>query len=162
MPSIFQRNLNASALHQATAMSRYIIDTNVLSEIWKNNPDENVSTWMKRHEFFIPSPVIAEIVDGIESDTNEARQVRYRTVLDTILGEATTLDWDAETAFVWGKLRNGRLVKSKPQPLWDSLLDAMAVRYNAVIVSRNASDFRHATVFDPWTGLEHLPGKASA
>ena len=143
-------------------MSRYIIDTNVISEIWKNDPDENVATWVRRHDYFIPAPVIAEIVDGIESDTNAARQVRYRAVLDNVLGQAPTLDWDAETAFVWGQLRNGCLVKSKPQPLWDSLLDAMAVRYNAVIVSRNVSDFRHATVFDPWTGSEHLPGKTSA
>ena len=143
-------------------MSRYIIDTNVVSEIWKNEPDENVATWMRRHDYFIPAPVIAEIVDGIEADTSAARQVRHRALLDNFLGQTPTLDWDVETAFTWGQLRNCPEVKSKPQPLWDSLLDAMAVRYNAVIVSRNASDFRHATVFDPWTGSEHLPGKASA
>ena len=143
-------------------MSRYIIDTNVVSEIWKNDPDENVATWVRRHDYFIPAPVIAEIVDGIESDTSQARQVRHRVLLDNFLGQTPTLDWDVETAFTWGQLRNCAEVKLKPQPLWDSLLDAMAVRYNAVIVSRNASDFRHATVFDPWTGSEHLPGKTSA
>ncbi len=142
-------------------MSRYIIDTNVVSEIWKNEPDENVATWVRRHDYFIPAPVIAEIVDGIESDTSQARQVRHRALLDNFLGQTPTLDWDVETAFTWGQLRNCAEVKLKPQPLWDSLLDAMAVRYNAVIVSRNASDFRHATVFDPWTGSEHLPGKTS-
>jgi predicted nucleic acid-binding protein len=31
------------------------------------------------------------------------------------------------------------------------LLDALAVRHNAVIVTRNRADFRHAKTFNPWT-----------
>ncbi len=143
-------------------MRRFIVDTNVVSEGWKDNPDENVAKWMNRHDYFVPVPVIAELVDGIERETNPANQLRLRTQLDVFLSQTLVLDWDVETAFTWGQLRNCPEVKLKPQPLWDSLLDAMAVRYNAVIVSRNASDFRHATVFDPWTGSEHLPGKTSA
>ena len=143
-------------------MSRFIVDTNVVSEIWKSNPDENVVRWLARHEYFIAVPVVAELVDGIERDPDRSNQLRLRTQLDRFLEQTLPMDWDVETAFTWGQLHNCPEVKSKPQPLWDSLLDAMAVRYNAVIVSRNASDFRHATVFDPWTGLEHLPGKASA
>ena len=143
-------------------MRRFILDTNVVSEVWKPKPDENVLLWLGRHEYFIPSPVIAELQDGIDADTNLARKLRLNGLLDGMLAQNMVLSWDEETARIWGHLRNGSLVKSKAQPLWDSLLDAMAVRYNAVIVSRNASDFRHATVFDPWTGSEHLPGKTSA
>jgi hypothetical protein len=48
-------------------------------------------------------------------------------------------------------------VKRKPQSLWDSLIDAMAVRQGVKIASRNHRDFRHSVVFDPWTGKEHQP-----
>ena len=46
-------------------MRRYIIDTNVLSETWKPNPDAAVLLWLDPNEYFIPAPVIAEIVDGL-------------------------------------------------------------------------------------------------
>ncbi len=143
-------------------MSRFIVDTNVVSEGWKDAPDENVAKWMNRHDYFVPVPVIAELVDGIERETNAANQLQLRTQLDVFLSQTLVLEWDVETAFIWGQLRNAPKTKLKADALWDSLIDAMAVRHNATVVTRNVSDFRHATVFDPWSDLEHLPGKASA
>lgn len=61
------------------------------------------------------------------------------------------LDWDAETARIWGRLKHSPEVKRKPQALWDSLIDAMAVRHDAIVVTRNTDDFRHAQTFNPWT-----------
>ena len=136
-------------------MSRFIVDTNVVSEIWKPAPDANVDAWVRRSDFSIPSVVVAELHDGIEANPSLAQRTRLNGLLDRILEQTLVLSWDDETARIWGRLRHSPVVKRNPQPLWDSLLDAIAVQHNAVIVSRNASDFRHATVFDPWTGLEH-------
>jgi hypothetical protein len=43
-------------------MSRFIVDTNVVSEIWKPAPDAKVDAWVRRSDFSIPSVVVAEWV----------------------------------------------------------------------------------------------------
>jgi predicted nucleic acid-binding protein len=60
------------------------------------------------------------------------------------------MDWDAESARTRGRLKHSWEVKRQPQALWDSLIDAMAVRLGATIATRNEKDFRHAQTFNPW------------
>ena len=144
-------------------MSLFILDTNVISEIWKPRPDPGVMAWLESAEFFLAAPVIAEIQEGAEASPNPARREKLNLKLAEIMtvhGSAI-LDWDGETARTWGRLQHSPEVKRQPQPLWDSLLDAMALRYGAVIATRNQQDFRHAITFNPWTGLEH-PAKGAA
>ena len=132
----------------------YLLDNNVLSELWKPAPDAAVVKWLHSAEWFLPVPVLAEIQEGAEATPNTARRLEITRRLDAFL-EAfgqTVLDWDAETARTWGRLRHSPEVKRRPQPLWDSLIDAMAVRHGATVATRNKADCRHATTFNPWTG----------
>jgi predicted nucleic acid-binding protein len=131
----------------------YLLDTNVLSEWWKPNSDPKVVAFLEGDaEWFLPAPVIAEIQEGAELAAKPARRVEINSRLDTFLGiyPQAVLPWDTETARTWGRLNYSAEVKLKPQSLWDSLIDAMAVRYHATIATRNRADFRHATTFDPW------------
>ena len=132
----------------------YLLDNNVLSELWKPAPESGVIQWLQTAEWFLPVPVVAEIQEGAEAAPSAARRREITRRLDTFL-EAfgqTVLDWDAETARTWGRLRHSPEVKRRPQPLWDSLIDAMAVRHGATVATRNSSDFRHAPTFNPWNG----------
>lgn len=141
----------------------YLLDNNVLSELWKEKPDPAVRAWFFSSEWYLPVPIVAEIQEGAEASPSAARRVEITSKLDAFLLKhgAIVLDWDLETARTWGRLRHSAAVKRQPQPLWDSLVDAMAVRHNAKVATRNRDDFRHATTFDPWTGLEHPPGQPS-
>lgn len=140
-------------------MKPFLLDNNVLSELWKVQPDATVLAWIENAEWFLPAPVIAEIQEGAEAAPSTARKTEINARLNEFLRShgALVLDWDAETARTWGRLRHSPEVKRKPQPLWNSLLDAMALRYSAVIATRNTADFRHATTFNPWTSTEHQP-----
>ena len=131
---------------------KYLLHNNVLSEWWKPNPDPNVVAWIESADWLVPAPVIAEIQEGAEASPSEARKVQINSRPDEFLRdfEGLVMDWDAETARTWGRLQHSAKVKRQPQPLWDSLLDAMAVRYGATIATRNAADFRHAKTFNPW------------
>jgi predicted nucleic acid-binding protein len=131
---------------------KYLLDNNVLSEWWKPNPDPKVVARIESADWLVPAPVIAEIQEGAEASPSEARKVQINSRLDEFLRdfEGLVMDWDAETARTWGRLKHSAEVKRQPQPLWDSLLDAMAVRYGATIATRNAADFRHAKTFNPW------------
>jgi predicted nucleic acid-binding protein len=136
----------------------YLLDNNVLSEWWKPQPDPNVLAWMESApDWFLPAPVLSEIQEGAERHASQARRVELNAMLDQFLSDFpdVVLPWDKETARVWGRLKHSPEVKRQPQPLWDSLIDAMAVRYSAIIATRNAADFRHGKTFNPW--LKELP-----
>ena len=129
-------------------MKAYLLDNNVLSELWKQSPDPRVEAWFaSKPEWFLPVPVIAEIQEGAEATGSATRRA-----LDEFLRVhgALVLPWDAETARTWGQLKHSPKVKRQPQPLWDSLIDAMAVRYGVIVATRNKEDFRHADTFSPW------------
>ena len=131
----------------------YLLDTNVLSEWWKPQPEPAVSAWLESAEWFLTAPVIAEIQEGAEADASQARRAQINAKLDQLLKEQPVgvLEWDAETARTWGRLKHSAEAKRQPAPLWDSLLDALAVRHGATIATRNEKDFRHATTCNPWT-----------
>lgn len=131
---------------------KYLLDSNVLSEWWKQGPDPKVIEWIESADWYVPTPVIAEIQEGAEATANAARKVQINSRLDDFLRDydGLVLDWDAETARAWGRLKHSPEVKRQPQPLWDSLIDAMAVRHGMTVATRNTGDFRHAQTFNPW------------
>jgi predicted nucleic acid-binding protein len=135
---------------------RYILDTNVLSEWWKPQPDQRVIAWIETADWFVPSPVVAEIQEGAEADPSEARKIQINSRLDIFFRDFAelVLEWDGETARTWGRLKHSPEVKRQPQSLWDSLIDAMAVRYGMKVATRNTADFRHAETFNPWLDSE--------
>jgi len=124
----------------------------VLSEIWKPQPDVHVLAFLNEAEWFIPVPVIAEIQEGAEASPSAARRIEINSRLDIFLrrNAAVILDWDADTARIWGRLKHSPEVKRQPQSLWDSLIDALAVRHGYAVATRNEKDFRHAKTFNPW------------
>ena len=130
----------------------YLLDTNVLSEIWKPRPHQSVLEFLHAAEWFLPVPVIAEIQEGAEASPSASRKVEINARLDRFLerNSAAVMEWDADTARAWGRLKHSAEVKRQPQAFWDSLIEAMAVRHGCTIATRNGKDFRHAKTFNPW------------
>lgn len=130
----------------------FLLDNNVLSEIWKPEPDARVFAWLQSATWLLPVPVIAELQEGAERVESTARRMELNRKIDNIITtfKDSILEWDAETARTWGRLKHSPEVKRQPQPLWDSLIDAMAVQHGMTIATRNKQDFRHAQMFNPW------------
>ena len=131
---------------------KFLLDSNVLSEWWKPIPDANVVAWLEVSEWYVPAPVSAEIQEGAEALENPVRKIQINARLDDFLRDfgGLVVDWDSETARIWGRLKHSPNVKRQPQSLWDSLIDAMAVRHGYIVATRNTKDFRHAQTFNPW------------
>jgi predicted nucleic acid-binding protein len=140
-------------------VSLFFLDTNVLTEGWKLKPEPTVERWIEDSEWLLPVPVIAEIQEGAEADPSPVRRARINGRLDAFLKEHGILivAWDAETSRVWGRLAHSDQVNQKPAALWDSLIDAMAVRHGAIVATRNTADFRHAKTFNQWTVSQDPP-----
>jgi predicted nucleic acid-binding protein len=76
----------------------YLLDNNVLSEMWRPQPNKAVADWYFSEEWFLPTPVIAEIQEGAEATASTTRRLELNQKLDDILKTFSyaIIDWDAE------------------------------------------------------------------
>ena len=103
---------------------KYLLDTNILSELWKPQPAASVMEFVDTAEWFVPAPVIAEIQEGAEAVSSPVRKIQINARLDAFLREfdGVVLAWDAGCARTWGRLKHTNEVKRQPQALWDSIM----------------------------------------
>ena len=133
----------------------YLIDTNVLSELRRKQPDPGVVEWFARHparSLYLSVLTLGEIRKGIEGVADAARRLALLDWLDTALPAffaGRILSIDTPVADRWGRLvaQAGR-----PLPVIDSLLAATAAQHGLILVTRNLRDVQDlgAQVLDPW------------
>lgn len=133
----------------------WLVDTNVISELRRRDPDANVRAWFAQRpatELYLSVLTLGEIRKGVEALADSGR----RTVLNQWLERelpvffaARLLPIDSGVAHQWGQLlaEAGRSL-----PAIDSLLAATALHHNLVLVTRNLKDFAGLPVqiLNPW------------
>ena len=134
----------------------YLIDTNVLSELRRQNPDPGVSAWFANRpasSLYLSVLTLGELRKGIEGVTDAERRMALTDWLETDLPgffAGRILAVDAQVADRWG-----RLVAAAGRPLSaiDSLLGATAAQHGLSMVTRNGRDFADLglDVINPWT-----------
>ena len=136
-------------------MIRYLLDTNVVSEIRKPNRDAAVSTWfadVESREIFLSVLVVGEIRQGID----RLRRRRDRKQADVIEKWLLQLKDDFSERLLPVSLRVaerwGRLNATRPLPVVDGLLAATAIEYELTLVTRESRAFADsgARLLDPW------------
>ena len=137
---------------------RYLLDTNVISELVAAKPDQRVLNWIDNldpDEVYLSVVTIGEIRKGIEKLPESKRKARLLMwLMDDLLlrfdGHILTLDVDV--ALTWGEL-TGRLSRSgKSLSAVDSLIAAIALTHNCSLATRNEHDFKRTgvTIVNPW------------
>jgi predicted nucleic acid-binding protein len=137
-----------------TARTRYLLDTNVLSETRKKRAEEQVLVFLSKTAptaLYLSSLSLGELKKGValkmKSDPPAGRAIGAWVdgleahFADRILGV------DTATAKLWGEWSAQR-----PRPVIDTLLAATAVVHELVFVTRNESDVQDlpVKVFNPW------------
>ncbi|MCK9215085.1 MAG: type II toxin-antitoxin system VapC family toxin [Rhodoferax sp.] len=140
----------------------YLIDTNVISELRRKQPDANVVAWFAVRpvqSLFLSVLTLGEIRKGIESLGNTSVDpVRRQALADWLEVDLPTfflgrvLSVDLPVSDRWGHLQ---AQARRPLPAIDSLLAATALHHNLSLVTRNARDFAGfgLNVINPW----HVP-----
>jgi predicted nucleic acid-binding protein len=133
----------------------YLIDTNVLSELRKRRPDENVVRWFSTRpatNLYLSVLTLGELHKGIEGLPEGERKLQLIDWLEVELSAffaERILPVDAPVADRWGRLiaQAGR-----PLPVIDSLLAATALVHGLALVTRNLKDFQYPQlkILDPW------------
>ena len=134
----------------------YLLDTNVVSETIRRNPNKAVISWLDQipgEAFFVSVLTLGEIRKGIESLIDRKRREKLRLWLDHELSgwfDGRVLRIDLAVADRWGRL----LAEiGRPVPTIDSLLAATALHHDLRLVTRNAKDFYYPglEVINPWS-----------
>jgi predicted nucleic acid-binding protein len=136
----------------------YLLDTNVVSELRRRDPDPHVLAWygtVTSAELFVSVLTIGEIRLGIErlrkkDGTRADLLEQWLRGLHASYGDHI-IDVDADIAEEWGRLN-----APDPLPVIDGLLAASAKVRGWTLVTRNTADIARSGValfnpFDPAT-----------
>lgn len=133
----------------------YLVDTNVISELRRKQPDANVVAWLERcapQSLYLSVLTLGEIRKGIERlDDLKRRQI----LVDWLHVELPTfflgrlISIDASVADRWGRLQSDA---SRSLPAIDGLLAATALQYDLTMVTRNLKGFQGLglKIINPW------------
>ena len=139
-------------------MTDYLLDTNVISELVRANPDANVVAWVRAADetcFYLSVLSFGEIRRRIERLPLGARRERLRCWLEIDLTDrfkGRILDIDRRVAEIWGMIMARGAAASVRLPTIDTLIAATAERHAMAIATRNLRDFAYAAVaaVSPW------------
>jgi toxin FitB len=138
----------------------YLIDTNVVSEWLRPQPDPSVMTWTQAHAddaLFLSAVSLAEIWQGIEGRPVGARRQHLAEhvlhLMDTKFADKV-LPFDAAAAIAFSRLVVERRRAGHPIGFADAQIAATAKSRGLVLVTRNGRDFEGVgvTILDPWAG----------
>ena len=123
----------------------YLVDTNVLSEFVKKDPDRQVIKWLQHHESQLYSSVIsiAEICRGIERLPDGKKKETLRFWLESLCNsmQGRILNFNLGTARIWGQLKSTLEQQGFNMPSLDAQIAATAEQHQLILVTRNTKDF---------------------
>ena len=124
---------------------KYLLDTCIVSEFAKLQPNQNVITWLSaRHDFYLSVLALGEIIKGVERLPASKKQVSLRLWVNNDLQKRfhnKIINIDTSVVRVWGKLTADLELSGRSLPAIDGLIAASAIANNCTIVSRNTKDF---------------------
>lgn len=141
-------------------MTRYLLDTNIVSNIVKPEPSQALLAWMgeqKDDDLFIASLTIAEIQRGIL----EKSPGKKRAALDAwfagpdgpqALFAGRILPFDERAGLLWARLMAAGKSAGRPRSGLDMIIASVAGANDCVVVTNNERDFAGLEIFNPMRG----------
>jgi len=134
-------------------MQRFLLDTNVVSELRKPRPHGGVVAWLQTLEdaqLFVSAVTLGEIQAGIEltreQDPGKAQEIEAWLTL--VAGAYNVLPMDAAAFTAWAKLMH----RKSDTFFEDAMIAATAKVHGLTVASRNVADFKALgfEVFNPF------------
>jgi tRNA(fMet)-specific endonuclease VapC len=124
---------------------KFLLDTNVFSELSKEEPQRRVLSRFHQHRLAVAScaPVLHELQFGVLRMPEGERRERLWNFVNGFLEEGIeTLPYDRAAAEIHARERARAAAKGIQWPTVDGQIAAIAVANNVALVTRNMSDFR--------------------
>jgi predicted nucleic acid-binding protein len=138
-------------------VTRYLLDTNIISNIVKPKPSDSLMAWMAAQrdvDLFIASLTVAEIRRGIL----EKPRGKKREALDAwfsgpegpqALFAGRILPFDDKAGLVWARLMAEGKAAGRPRSGLDMIIAAVAGSNDCVVVTDNERDFVGLQIVNP-------------
>ena len=135
-----------------------VLDTNVISELWKATPDAGVLTWIDEQmveTLYLSTVTIAELRYGLATMPEGKRQTIFqdrleREVLGVFNGRVLSFDLNASRSY--SQIMAQAKQSGKAIGMADGYIAATAASRGMMVATRDTSPFEAAglTVINPW------------
>ena len=138
-------------------MTRYLLDTNIISNATKPRPSQPLTEWMAKQvddDLFISSLSLAEICSGIL----EKPAGKKRTELEEwfqgpegpqALFRGRVMVFDEQAALIWARLMSQGTHAGRPRTAFDMVVAAIAEANDCVVVIDNEKHYPGVKLFNP-------------
>ena len=136
---------------------RYLLDTNILSNVIKPAPSESLLAWMSERadtELFIASLTLAEIQRGIlEKPAGKKRRDLEAWFSGPegpqALFKDRILAFDEDAGLIWARLMADGKASGRPRSALDTIIAAIGEANGCVVVTDNEKDFSGVEIINP-------------
>jgi predicted nucleic acid-binding protein len=138
-------------------VTRYLLDTNIISNVTKPMPSEALVSWMARQadeNLFISSLTIAEIYRGVlEKPTGKKRRELERWFAGPegpqALFASRVLPFDEQAGLIWARLMAEGTARGRPRSALDMVIASIAQANACIVVTDNEQHFTGLKSFNP-------------
>lgn len=129
-----------------------LLDTNILSEMMRPKPDENVILWLNQQHsqnLFISSIGIAEISYGLyvlpKGKRKQQLQIRFEQFISQAF-QFRLLDFNEQAANRYGSVMGEAKLTGHPMSIADGQIASIALVNAFTLITRNIKDFKHSGI----------------
>lgn len=138
-------------------MTRYLLDTNIISNVVKPEPSAALVAWMAEQadtKLFVSALTIGEIQRGLL----EKPKGKKRSLLEAwfsgpegpqALFAGRVLPFDEKAALAWARLMADGTAKGRPRSAFDAIIAAVAEVNECIVVTDNEKDFAGVNFINP-------------
>ena len=138
-------------------MTRYLLDTNIISNVTRPAPSEALTVWMAEQadaDLFISALTVAEIRRGVlEKPAGKKRRQLEQWFSGPegpqALFAGRVLPFDEGAALIWARLMSEGTAAGRPRSALDMIVAAVAQANDCIIATDNEKDFAGLEVVNP-------------
>ncbi|WP_457106517.1 PIN domain-containing protein [Methylobacterium sp. P5_C11] len=141
-------------------MTRYLLDTNIISNVVKPQPSASLLDWMSKQRddaLFITALTVAEIRRGILEKPAGGKRAALEAWIagpegPQALFTGRILPFDDRAGLVWARLMADGKIAGRPRSALDMIVAAIAEANACVVVTDNEKDFAGLPFINPLRG----------
>ncbi len=138
-------------------MTRYLLDTNIISNATKPQPSPLLLDWMQEQldeDLFISALTLAEIRRGVfELPAGKKRQALEHWFTGPegpqTLFRGRILAFDERAGLIWARMMAEGSARGRPRSALDTMIAAIGEAHGCVIVTDNEKDFVGLEIINP-------------
>lgn len=138
-------------------MTRYLLDTNIISNVVKPTPSPTLLAWMAAqsdNDLFISALTVAEIHRGVLEKPTGKKRVLLESWFTgpegpQALFAGRVLPFDEKAALIWARLMADGSAKGRPRSALDTIIAATAEANDCVVATDNERDFAGLKFVNP-------------